>query len=192
MDNAFGFLGLLAGLRTRVFGQVEVGAASRVNWFRLRARNGRVTIGHGSIVNCRVDFDSPGGVVEIGNRSYIGASHLVCHTRISIGDDSIISWGVTVVDHDSHALDWERRRHDVSSWMKGEKDWSSVTVKPVRIGDRTWVGFGAVILKGVTVGEGSIIGAHAVVTRDVDPYTVVAGNPARVVRVQTNPNAPVA
>jgi acetyltransferase-like isoleucine patch superfamily enzyme len=191
MDNPYGFLGILSGLRTRLFGHVKVGAGSRVNWFRLRATRGHLVIGQGSIVNCRVDFDSPAGVVEIGNRTFIGASHLVCHTRITIGDDSLISWGVEVVDHDSHSLDWHHRRNDVSAWMKGEKDWSNVTVKPVRIGNRTWIGFGAAILKGVTVGEGSIIGARAVVTRDVEPYTVVAGNPARVVRVQTNPNPPV-
>jgi galactoside O-acetyltransferase len=50
------------------------------------------------------------------------------------------------------------------------------------IQDKVWIGFGASILKGVTVGEGAVIGAQAVVTRDVAPYTVVAGNPARIIR----------
>jgi galactoside O-acetyltransferase len=66
--------------------------------------------------------------------------------------------------------------------MNGVKRWDFVSVRPVRIGDKVWIGFGASILKGVNVGEGSVVGAKAVVTRDVPPYTVVAGNPARVVR----------
>jgi len=93
-----------------------------------------------------------------------------------------MSWGVTVVDHDSHSLNWTERQHDVADWTRGVKRWDSVTVRPVRIGNKTWIGFGASILKGVSVGEGAVVGANAVVTRDVPPYTVVAGNPARVVR----------
>jgi galactoside O-acetyltransferase len=107
---------------------------------------------------------------------------LVCHTGIAIGDDVIISWSVTIVDHDSHSLLWDRRRNDVADWMRGEKRWDGITIKPVSIRDKAWIGFGAVILKGVTVGEGAVIGAHSVVTHDVAPYTVVAGNPARVIR----------
>lgn len=139
-------------------------------------------IGKNSIVNCRVDFDNINGHICIGDRCYLGASHLVCHTAIILGDDVIMSWGVTVVDHDSHSLNWKDRQSDVSDWMRGVKCWESVTVRPVKIEDRVWIGFGASILKGVCVGEGAVIGANAIVTRDVPPYTVVVGNPARVVR----------
>lgn len=162
--------------------RVQVGNSSRVAWRRFNGRGGRVKIGQGSIVQCRIDFDSPQGQVTIGDRSYIGASHLVCHSAIDIADDVIISWGVTIVDHDSHSLDWQKRRGDVANWGRGEKDWSGVAVKPVQIGPKVWIGFGASILKGVTVGEGAVVGANSVVTRDVLAYAVVAGNPARVVR----------
>ena len=134
------------------------------------------------MVRCRIDFDSPDGAVVIGDRCYVGASHFVCHTAITLGNDVIVSWGVTVVDHDSHSLNWLERQHDIPNWKKGIKHWNDVSVRAVVIGDKVWIGFGASILKGVTVGEGAVVGAKAVVTRDVAPYTVVAGNPARVVR----------
>ena len=62
-----------------------------------------------------------------------------------------------------------------------------VKIAPVRIGDKAWIGFNAIILKGVTVGEGAIVAAGAVVTKDVPPYTIVAGNPARVIRTLSEP-----
>jgi acetyltransferase-like isoleucine patch superfamily enzyme len=161
---------------------VEVGSGTSVRWWNLGARRGVLRIGSQSIVRCRVDFDSPQGEVVIGDRCYLGASHLVCHTGIKIGNDVIMSWGVTVVDHNSHAIEWPQRQHDVSDWMRGEKRWDAVAISPVHIGDRVWIGFGASILKGVNVGSGAVIGAQSVVTRDVPPNTVVAGNPARVVR----------
>jgi galactoside O-acetyltransferase len=135
-----------------------------------------------SIVHARIDFDSAQGSVTVGDRTYIGASHIVCHTKVALGDDVMISWGVTIVDHDSHALNAAARRDDVLLWAQGRKSWAGVKISPVNIGSRAWIGFGATILKGVTVGEGAVIGAKSVVTRDVPPYCVVAGNPARVVR----------
>nr|WP_223216407.1 hypothetical protein [Rhizobium mesosinicum] len=58
----------------------------------------------------------------------------------------------------------------------------SAAIKPVVIQDKVWMGFGASTLKGVTIGEGAVIGAQGVVTRDLEPYAVIAGNPARVIR----------
>ena len=176
------FLNVLLGVLLRRGNSVVLGSGTTVRWWGLRSRNGKVRVGKDSIIRCRVDFDSPTGCIVIGDRCYIGASHLVCHTGISIGDDVIISWGVTIVDHDSHALEWSKREQDVVAWMQGKKEWSSVAISPVTIGNKVWIGFGVSILKGVTVGEGAVVGANAVVTRDVPPFTVVAGNPARVVR----------
>lgn len=176
-------LNAMLGWFVRSGRMIEVGAGSQVRWWGLKAASrGSLRIGKESIIRCRVDFDSPNGRVVIGNRCYIGASHLVCHTGISIGDDVIISWGVTIVDHDSHALAWDKRQDDVAQWKRGQKQWDSVFIAPVTIGDKAWIGFGVSVLKGVTVGEGAVLGARAVVTRDVPAYSVVAGNPARVVR----------
>jgi acetyltransferase-like isoleucine patch superfamily enzyme len=173
----------LIGLMVRRSGQVTIGANSRVRWWGLRhcAMN-RVRIGSDSIVRCRIDFDSAAGAVSIGNRCFLGSSHLVCHSEIAIGDDVIVSWGVTIVDHDSHPLNWDDRQNDVGDWIRHHKDWGRVSIAPVFVGNRVWIGFGASILKGVRVGEGAVVGARAVVTKDVPRYSVVVGNPARVVR----------
>lgn len=178
------FANAVFGWFVRRVGRVTSGTGSSVRWWGLRAvrYGGRIAIGCNSIVRCRIDFDSPQGLVSIGDRCYLGASHFVCHTAITVGDDVIMSWGVTVVDHDSHSVNWAERQLDVADWMRGVKRWDSVTVRPIRIESKAWIGFGASILKGVTVGEGAVVGANAVVTRDVPPYVVVAGNPARVVR----------
>lgn len=187
MGRLLGLANALLGWLVRRRCMVMVDPSSDVRWWGLRSlHGGRIEIGSDCIVRCRIDFDSQAGQVRIGQRCYIGASHLVCHTGITIGDDVIMSWGVTVVDHDSHSLDWEQRRHDVADWKKHVKRWDNVTIAPVRVADKVWVGFGASILKGVTVGEGAVIAAKAVVTRDVPPYTVVAGSPARVVRQLKN------
>ncbi|WP_229711318.1 acyltransferase [Pectinatus frisingensis] len=62
------------------------------------------------------------------------------------------------------------------------KTWDDVKTSPIKICDKVWIGFDAVVLKGVTIGEGAVIAAKAVVTHDVPPYVVVAGNPAVVVK----------
>ncbi|MBX4860420.1 acyltransferase [Rhizobium bangladeshense] len=175
-----------AGWFIRRRSKFVVGSSSTVRWLALRSiRRGTVEIGERCIINCNISFDHPGGRITIGDRCYIGASHLVCHSAIAIGNDVIISWGVTIVDHDSHSLDWELRKNDVTDWSLGNKDWTGVSIRPVVIRNQVWIGFGASILKGVTVGDGAVIGANAVVTRDVPPYAVVAGNPARIIRILT-------
>lgn len=68
------------------------------------------------------------------------------------------------------------------NFYRGEKCWDAVTVRPVVIRDKVWLGFNVIVLKGVTIGEGSVVAAGSVVTRDVPDFTLVAGNPARFIR----------
>ena len=102
--------------------------------------------------------------------------------RVDIGDDVLISWGTTIVDHNSHATSFTLRSNDAVDWLEGKKDWTNVKIAPVKISNKVWIGFNCIILKGVTIGEGAVVGAGSVVTKDVPPWTIVAGNPARIIR----------
>lgn len=152
----------------------------------------RISIGHDCVLGGTFVFESEQGFVSIGDRSFInGGTSLISRSKIEIGDDVTIAWGVCVYDHDSHSLDWNVRIDDLRCLREdlragrdplASKDWSVVRTKPIRICDKVWIGMNAIILKGVTIGEGAVVAAGAVVTKDVPPWTVVAGNPARVVK----------
>jgi len=79
------------------------------------------------------------------------------------------------------------RRNDVREWAAGRKNWDRIGHAPVRIDDRAWIGFNVSVLKGVTIGRGAVIGACSVVTRDIPPYALAVGNPARVIRMLSRP-----
>jgi acetyltransferase-like isoleucine patch superfamily enzyme len=156
---------------------------SIIDWKKMRgAGNGELSIGSNSVIKCRFSFDRPEGKIKIGNNTYIGNSHIISATEITIADDVIISWGVTIVDHDSHSIYWEYRMHDVKDWKLGYKRWNNINMKPVFISNKVWIGFGVSILKGVNIGEGSVVAANSVVTKDVPPYSIVAGNPAKIIK----------
>lgn len=170
-------------LFARNCGRWLVSASSTVYAWRIKLKKKcLINIAEQSSVSATICFDREGATVEIGRGTFLGKSLLVCAGRISIGNDVLISWGVTIVDHNSHSLKWVDRKKDLGDWRLGKKDWQQVVVSPVVIGDRAWIGFNAIVLKGVTIGEGAIIGAGSVVTQDVPPYTIVGGNPARVIR----------
>jgi acetyltransferase-like isoleucine patch superfamily enzyme len=165
-----------------------IGPALNARWYLRHAdqRGGRITLrGRARVVNGgrmtfgdRVRLDSTlarlelvaidGGHLEIGNNVFINfGSSLVAAEHVKIGDDSLIGTHVTVMDTDFHRVE--------------DKAWDT-SGKPVIIEERVWLGNRSIILKGVRIGHDAVVAAGAVVTRDVPPRSVVAGNPARVVR----------
>ena len=174
---------LIKNVHLLTFLGINAGLGSGVALGSIRsASNSSVVIGRDSLIACRFSIDKIGAKIIVGDRCFLGKSHLVSADSIVIEDDVIISWGVTIVDHNSHPLDASARTNDVADWMNGRKNWTRVTSAPVLIGRKSWIGFNAVVLKGVTIGEGAVVGACSVVTKDVAPFTVVAGNPARIIR----------
>lgn len=149
-----------------------------------------VSIGERCMLNMRIVFESTQGRLEIGDRVYIGGGSIMCRSGVTIGNDVTMAWGVSIFDHNSNALEWRRRAETVKHFYENygrlgcyeAMNWSGIGAAPIVIEDRAWIGFDAVILKGVRIGEGAVVGARAVVTHDVEPYTVVAGNPARPVK----------
>lgn len=115
---------------------------------------------------------SAGAVIRIGQNCGLTGATLVAAERIEIGDHVLIGANATIVDTDFHPLDPQRRRRDI---LNGRH-------RPVVIEDDVFVGMGSFVLKGVRIGRGSVVGAGSVVSRDVPPSVVVAGNPAYVIR----------
>lgn len=125
-----------------------------------------------SLVSTRV-VDGPR--LTVGDGSYLGYGVVISVGReVTLGRRVHIADRVFICDNPGHPLDARRRREHQPVDLD--------QVKPVRLGDDVWVGTGAIILPGVTVGDGAVIGAGSVVTRDVPPNAIVAGNPARVVK----------
>jgi acetyltransferase-like isoleucine patch superfamily enzyme len=147
-------------------------------------------IGQGSIVQSRFVFEKETGEVTIGDNTFVGGGLFVCIDRITVGNDVLISWGCTFIDNDAHALQWELRRNDVKEWKRGlaegklghYKNWEAIKSAEIKIEDKVWIGFNCIILKGISIGEGAVVGAGSVVASNIPAYTVVAGNPARVIR----------
>ena len=128
------------------------------------------------------------GRIRLGQWCYVGdGSRIWSQASIEIGDYVLISHLVDIHDTNSHPLAWEARRGDIERILGGKKYESSGDVEkaPVVIEDDVWIGFKASIFKGVRIGRGAIVAAGSVVTKDVPPFTVVAGNPARVIRELT-------
>ncbi len=109
------------------------------------------------------ELNGPRKNLAIGRDCAIGEAFFALHATLTIGSNVSINSGVRILTATHNLND--------SEWR--------MTRKPIKIGDYAWIATGAIILPGVHIGKGAVVGAGAVVGRDVEPYSIVAGNPAR-------------
>lgn len=133
---------------------------------------------HGSLSACA------NGVIQIGEYAQVGPESVIrCVNNVVIGDLTAISTNVVVTDNNSHPvnpLDREIMQKTPSGSF--ERSWQNSDNAPIIIGRNCWIGENARICKGVTIGDGAVVAANAVVTKDVPSNSIVAGNPARIVK----------
>lgn len=144
-------------------GTIRIGNHCRIYGRVLTQDNGEITIGDHSCIY---------------ERSFIGSV-----ASIHIGNCVVISNHVHIFDNNNHPTSPDLRMQMCMDGFDGDAwRWRHSDSKPIVIEDNVWIGEYATILKGITVGRGAIVAAHAVVTKDVPPYSIVAGNPAKVVK----------
>lgn len=144
-----------------------------------KVRSSRLILHENSQLICKGHIQSfeavrieclPNAIVEIGHKSYINHdSEIRCRKKITIGDNVSIAYGVLIQDSDYHNI------YDENGSPKPQ-------TLPITIGDNVWIGANAIILKGVTLGEGCIVAAGSVVTKSVPNNSLVGGNPARIIK----------
>jgi len=144
---------------------------------------GNIVIGDNVMMFGRLKSENGGQIIICENTSirfntFIGASQL-----IEIGKNVIISNDVTIMDNNNHPVHpLDRLVLVKSGWSTDFWKWKYSISSKIKICDNVWVGQFARILKGVTIGENAIVAASAVVTKDVPPNSIVAGNPGRIVK----------
>jgi len=125
------------------------------------------------------------GRCTIGDFTLLNGALIMADERIDIGSHCLVSWNVGIADSDFHPLEPAQRLIDAQAlapYFKDRPPRPQLTPAPVKIGNNVWIGMNAVILKGVIIGDNSVVAAGAVVTRSIAPNTIVAGNPAVVVK----------
>lgn len=160
--------------RSRLPGPVE-GLARRIISWRQIGQN--VTSGPGLRLGLGSFVSSPHGLT-IGKHVSVGQRSLIEVDGV-IGDYCLIARHVQIIGKSDHAIDQVGTPVAVSEWV-GERD--ARGEDRVSIGIDVWIGAGAIILGGVTIGDGAIIAAGSVVTKDVGSFEIVGGNPARLIR----------
>lgn len=119
-----------------------------------------------------------GKYVKVGN-----ATTIQCVNRVEIDDYTIIADNVVITDNNNHPVSPSYRKEWAVNYSDNNMSlWKHSVSKPTIIERNVWIGANSRVCKGVRIGEGSIVAANSIVTKDVPPFSIVAGNPARIVK----------
>ncbi len=149
--------------------------------------NSFITIGN-NVVLCSSNAGNPIGInhpvilktlapeskIIIGDNSGLSGTSICAANSITIGKNCLIGANVTITDYDFHAVSPENRRYNTNK--------EDIGCAPVVIEDNVWLGMNVIILKGVTIGQNSIIAAGCIVTKSIPENSIAGGNPARIIR----------
>lgn len=145
-----------------------------------------ITIGKDSVIRGELVIFAHSGKISIGEGCYVGdGTRIWSSESIEIGNRVYIAHNVNIHDTNSHSINADlRSQHFYAIMTTGHPKENIFDIKasPVVINDDVWVGFNSTILKGVKIGKGSVIAACSVVTKDVPPNVIVAGNPAKILK----------
>lgn len=149
----------------------------------------KIFIGNYSNIRGHLQVFKQGGEIHIGDYCYLGENSKIWSAqKIHIGDRVLIAHNVNIHDNNSHPKNSVQRHNDykrIIGLNNLNAEIFDLSPKSIIIKDNAWIGFNSIILKGVTIGEGAIVGAGSVVTKDVPDFTMVVGNPARIIKTTT-------
>lgn len=127
----------------------------------------------GVIHECRFVLQQENALIHIGECCGLSGVTMMCAKKIVLGKNVALGANVTIYDNDMHAINPYLRKYDNDN---------NICAQEVIIEDNVWIGAHTIILKGVHIGKGAVIGAGSVVTKDVPPLTIYAGNPAKYIK----------
>jgi len=142
-----------------------------------------IKIGDGVFIDATLEVYEYGKLF-IDDYTFIGNSRIFCANQVFIGKGCWIADHVFIMDSNLHPISAKKRFEDAVNFSKGifPDVYRGIPNAPVIIENSVWIGVNSIILKGVTIGEGAIVGAGSVVTKDVPAWTIVGGNPAKIIR----------
>jgi acetyltransferase-like isoleucine patch superfamily enzyme len=144
-----------------------------------RYKESKIYVGKNCLLNGRLVTETNQSRIIIKDNVFIGGKTIIdCKDEVMIEDNVLISYECIIADHDSHSLNAKKRENDLYKFQNNVLNWDEVNSKKITIKKNAWICTRSIILKGVTIGEGAIVAAGSVVTKNVENFTLVAGNPA--------------
>lgn len=150
-----------------------------------RKKDSYVSIGNDCLIEGSLYTETETAKLTIYNNVYVGGGTVIdCVKEITVHDDVLIAANCLIMDSNNHSISYSIRKNDLRDWRNNcQHDWERTKSSSVVLEKGCWIGAHAIILKGVTIGEGAVVGAGSVVTKDIEAYTICAGNPAKFIKM---------